>query len=81
MLCRKIQSFFYGTRRSVNYTSTSDFVDLLRNYTHLNRPWFINKKAKWNKLVDPPFAEILTQNGFGYTFNLMDMSELLYKNQ
>ena len=77
MLCRKLGAFFYGIHRSFNFSSTSDFVDLLKYYTNLERPWFDNRNAKWNKVTEPVFAEILTQNGFGYTFNLINQSHLL----
>lgn len=81
MLCRKIASESTGTYVYFKFNSTSDFVDLLRNHTYEERPWFIHKKAKWNKDIEPSFAEILTQNGIGYTFNLMDQSELLHASR
>ena len=33
--------------------------------------------GKWNKFYNTPFSEILTSRGFGYTFNMINSSELL----
>lgn len=60
-----------------NFTSTSDFVKMLLEEFHDERPWFKYRNAKWESIINPPFAEILTNYGFGYTFNLIDKSELL----
>ena len=64
-------------RKSFNYTFNSEFVEYLRNESYLEFPWFINRNAKWDGRVDPPFAEVLTNYGFGNTFNLIENSKLL----
>ena len=75
-MCRTLNNVDRA-RDPFNFSSTSDLVDMLRDDTHRERPWFIYRNAKWNGAVDPPFAEILTRYGFGYTFNLMEKSKLL----
>lgn len=74
-------AYFVGIHRPFEFNTSSELVDNLYYYTSLSRPWFVHKKAKWNTVIEPPFAEILTQNGIGYTFNLMNMSELLYEDR
>ena len=74
-MSRIVASFRY------NYSSNSEFVDFLRNYTHQEPPWFIYKHAKWNGAVETPFAEILTDIGMGNTFNLIDKSKLLHEEK
>lgn len=66
---------------SYNYSSTSEFVDFLRDYTHLEPPWIVHKKAKWNGIVNTPFTETLTNIGMGHTFNLIDKLKLLHEER
>lgn len=61
-----------------NYTSNSDFVELLRNISLENqKPWFEKHSAKWNLIDRPPFTEQLLHPGIGYTFNLIDAKEVV----
>ncbi|CAG9805270.1 unnamed protein product [Chironomus riparius] len=76
VICRTLNSVGFS-KDPFNFSSTSDFVDMLRSRTHRERPWFIYRKAKWNRDIDPPFAEILTHYGFGYTFNLVEQTRLI----
>ncbi|KAL7020247.1 hypothetical protein ACKWTF_011436 [Chironomus riparius] len=79
-LCGKVLSGIVAAF-PFNYTSNSEFVDFLRDYTHDEPPWFVYKNAKWNAAVQPPFAEILTGIGMGHTFNLIEKSKLLYEDR
>jgi hypothetical protein len=63
-----------------NYTTTSDAVDYLRNLTE-HREWFNRTEAIWNNEKNPKFTEIITRNGLGFTFNLMEHSDLFYENR
>ncbi|XP_070504668.1 pickpocket protein 28-like [Chironomus tepperi] len=64
-----------------NYSTSSEFVDFLRDYTHLEPPWFEHKIAKWNGMIDTPFTETLTNIGMGHTFNMIDQSKLLHDDR
>lgn len=41
------------------------------------RNWFNRTIASWNNQEQPKFNKILTQNGIGFTFNMVSPSELL----
>lgn len=79
-LCGKVLSSIVS-KTPFNYSTNSEFVDFLRDYTHEEPPWFIYKNAKWNGVDNPPFAEILTDIGIGNTFNLIDKSKLLHEDR
>jgi hypothetical protein len=52
----------------------------LRNLTE-HREWFNRTEAIWNNEKNPKFTEIITRNGLGFTFNLMEHSDLFYENR
>ncbi|CAO1412869.1 unnamed protein product [Diamesa serratosioi] len=37
--------------------------------------------GKWNKQYNTPFADMFTRRGFGYTFNMINSSDLLYADE
>lgn len=49
----------------------SSIVEYLRNMTDESKIWFNSRKASWNYIVDPPFAEVLTRQGYGFTFSMI----------
>lgn len=49
-------------------------VPTLKNQSKLD--WFLQQNASWNNLYRIPFAELLTTRGFGFSFNLMNSSDL-----
>lgn len=60
------------------------------NITHLvidhmkkNSPkdWFSNQSATWNRQFEPAFAEMVTQQGMGFTFNMIDSSALFIEEK
>jgi hypothetical protein len=56
-----------------NYTKNSDFVELLKNNSaKYQKPWFSQHQAKWNQHSNPPYVEMLTKHGIGFTFNQQD---------
>jgi acid-sensing ion channel, other len=63
-----------------NYTKPSDAVDFLKNQTE-HREWFSSVEAIWNNEENPKFTEIITRNGLGFTFNLMEDADLFYENR
>jgi hypothetical protein len=63
-----------------NYTKPSDAVDILRNLTE-QREWFNRTEVIWNNEENPKFTEIITRNGLGFTFNLIEDSELFHENR
>lgn len=63
-----------------NYSKTSDFVGHLKSIPD-QRKWFYWSWRKWNNDWHTKFAETLTTNGIGFTFNIVSDSELLKINQ
>lgn len=55
-----------------NYTKNSDFVETLRNVSSKMFERFEKRVASFNQKMNPPYAETLTRNGIGFTFNLAD---------
>jgi acid-sensing ion channel, other len=70
----------YLTLNSFNYSKTSDFVDDLRSIGY-PRFWFKHSLGSWNNDLDPIFAETLTRNGIGFSFNLAEESSLINLNR
>lgn len=50
-------------------------MDVIRNSSKLE--WFLNQEITINGRYSPVFAEIPTERGIGFTFNLLDAEELL----
>jgi hypothetical protein len=45
------------------------------------KSWFEEQKASWNQRFSPTFSEIFTMQGLGFSFNLLDSSEVLNLNE
>ena len=65
---------------SFNYSKPSDFVECLRNITD-QRVWFNDSFSYWNDEINPSFAETLTRNGLGFTFNIVEYESLIHSNR
>lgn len=50
-------------------------LPLIRNSSKIE--WFRNQNFSFNKRFQPVFAEMITQNGMGFTFNLLDADKLM----
>lgn len=50
-------------------------MNMIRNKSKLE--WFLDQEITLNEQYNPVFAEILTERGIGYSFNLMDAGELM----
>lgn len=50
-------------------------METLKSYSHIE--WFRNQTAAWNTFYQPEFVEVLTQRGFGFTFNMLPRKDLL----
>lgn len=71
----------YGPVYPNAFENPSDIVNVIRYYTIRQPKWFESRNASWNGNVEPPFAEVLTSTLFGYTFNLIEHSELLNEDR
>lgn len=61
-----------------NYSSNNDFVAHLKAYRTSHILWFYSYKIfKWHGIGSPPFAEVLTRFGFGFSFNIMQANDLI----
>lgn len=66
----------YLLNGTFEYEKNSDFVDYVNNMTK-RREWFANRRALWNRKHEPPVAETLTRGGIGFSFNMLNMEEIL----
>lgn len=48
----------------------SSIVEYLSNMSE-PKIWFSSRKASWDSMVDPPFVEVLTRQGYGFAFNMI----------
>lgn len=58
------------------FEKPSDFVEHLKKWLP-QRSWFNDSEIVWNKKFRPFFAEILTVQGIGFTFNLAKAEQLI----
>lgn len=70
---------YFLSSNSFNFSSNSDFVEHLRTFQP-QRIWFNKSERFWNSKNKAIFAEILTKNGIGFTFNLAKDHNLLNLN-
>lgn len=75
MMCIDDDQFLLG-QTNFNYSSTSEFVEFLRTMTD-QRSWFESAQATWNGLDEPQFVETILSQGLGFTFNMIDLADLL----
>lgn len=61
---------------SFNFSKKSEFVEFLRNMTE-QRSWFDESRATWNSWSEPQFIETILNQGLGFTFNMIDLEDLL----
>lgn len=60
-----------------NYTSGYEKF-MVKAMKQFSKPeWLRNQKGSFGKYFSVPFAEILTDRGFAFTFNIMDFQKLL----
>lgn len=50
-------------------------------HRHSTIDWFKNQFGTWNELYRLPFAEVLTSRGFGFSFNVLNASDLYRINE
>lgn len=58
------------------FNKSSDVVNYLK-MLNTESKWFQERKAVWNQRDDPPFADVLTVASIGFSFNMLDMEEIL----
>lgn len=63
----------YGIERY--YDSSLDLKRFILTQSRLD--WFQQQFASWNDFYQPVFAQIRTQHGMGFTFNMIDADKLL----
>lgn len=68
------------TLNSFVFNRSSDFVSYLRKLPQQS-DWFDETSGSWNNEDQVNFAQVLTRNGLGYTFNVLEASDMLNLNK
>lgn len=66
-----------------NYSDDSEFVNFLMNNitTNFQKRWFDEGIAKWRNQLNPKHFETLTPHGIAFTFNLLELEQLLHTDK
>lgn len=60
----------------INYTDHEEFiVDEMKSFSSVE--WFKKQKGSFGKYFNAPFAEMLTERGFAFTFNVLSFDKLM----
>ncbi|KAG5667493.1 hypothetical protein PVAND_015473 [Polypedilum vanderplanki] len=77
ILCKNRDVFYKVmpfTKHKIN-----NFIELLdKKFSYIN--WFKNQSATWKGKFKPEFLKLLTRNGFGFSFNLLEPEKLFHEN-
>lgn len=75
-LCYEHSTAFVMNFFDFNYRHPSDFVKTMRKHLYDGGAWETGQ-SWWNAMTRPPYAQMLTEKGVGWTFNMVGAEKLL----
>jgi hypothetical protein len=70
---------FFPSSYNFSFDYLNTIIEALRSESKAD--WLQNQQGQWNEMFQVPFAEVLTSRGFGFSFNLMNDSDVFRLDQ